>query len=313
MMPTSNQVHIDVGLTDCSVRFRNGKFVAEDFLRPKIVDKISNKIWVYGKESFNIVNDLRSPGTRGVQTDWTLSTIPYISAEHSQIGSIADEDRSNADAPLSLEVDTTEYLTEKIQLRLEYDAAAIFTDSTYYDSALYENLAAAGNVKWSDPNSDPIGDIETAKALVLTSCGQEPNVMLLGHRVKIALKTHPKIIERVKYGGMAMSGGKVTDQMLAELFDLDEILDAKPVYNSAASTATPVLSYIWGDNAILAVRPAAFGLKTLGLGAIIRLSGYRLTETWRQAPEKADFIRVMDHYVPFSISKLAGFLFANAI
>ena len=314
MQPNSNSVHIDVGLSDCSIRFRNGKFVAEDFLAVKPVDKISNKIWIYGKESFNLVNDVRSPGTRGAETDWSLSTIPYISTEHSQTGKIADEDRSNADAPLSLEVDTTEYLTEKIQLRLEYDTAAIFTSSTYYDSGLYEDLSAAGNVKWSDPNSDPIGDIEAAKLLVLEACGMEPNVMLLGHKVKIALKNHPKIIARFSYNGRGQSEPvKITDEMLAGLFDLDEVLDAKPIYNSAASGATQTLTFIWGNNAILAVRPAAFGIKTLALGALIRLRGYRLTETWRQVPEKADFIRVMDHYVPFSISKLAGYLFNNAV
>ena len=313
-IPTSNQVHIDVGLSDVSVKFRNGTFQAENFLRPKLVSKISDKIWVYGKESFNLVNDLRAPGTRGAQTDWSLSTIAYLSNEHSQIGSIPDENRDNADAPLSLEIDTTEILTEKIQLRLEYDTAAIFTASGSYDSSLYEDLSAGGNVQWSDPNSDPIGDIEAAKVLVMEACGKEPNVMLLGHQVKIALKNHPKIVARFSYNGRAQSEPvKVTDAMLSDLFDFDEVLDASALVNSANEAASTSLSYVWGKNAILAVRPEAMGLKTLALGTIVRLRGYRLTETWYQQPEKTTFVRVMDHYQPFSISKLAGFLFSNAI
>ena len=306
MLPTTGQVHIDVGLSDASIKFRNGKFVAEDFLRTKLVDKISNKIWVYGKENFNLVNDLRAPGTRGAETDWSLT------AEHCQTGKIPDQNRTNADPPLSLEVDTTEMETEKIQLRLEYDAAAIFTSSTYYDSSLYTDMSAGGNVQWSDSSSDPVGDIEFAKALVLEACGTEPNVLLLGHKVKIALKSHPKIIERVKYGGMGFAG-KVTDAMLAELFDVDEVLDAKAVYNSANEASTTSLSYVWGNNAILAVRPQSIGIKTLALGSIIRLRGYRLTETWYQQPESTTFVRVRDHYQPFSISKLAGYLWNNAI
>lgn len=312
MNPTTQQVHIDVGLSDASIRFRNGKFVAEDFLRAKPVDKISDKIWVYGKENFDLVNDLRAPGTRGAETDWSLSTIAYLTDEHSQTGKIPDQNRTNADPPLSLEIDTTEHETEKIQLRLEYDTATIFTNSAYYDSALYSDLSGAGLIQWSDPNSDPVGDIEAAKALVLEACGTEPNVMLLGHKVKIALKNHPKIIERVKYGGMGFAG-KVTDAMLAELFDLDEILDAKGVYNNTAVEGAGPKAYIWGNNAILAVRPAAIGLKTLALGAIVRLRGYRLTETWYQQPESSTFVRVRDHYQPFSISKLAGYLFGNAV
>ena len=314
MAPTSNQVHIDVGLSDVSIKFRNGTFQAENFLRPKLVSKISDKIWVYGKENFNLVNDLRAPGTRGAKTDWSLSTIPYVSQEHSQIGDIPDENRDNADAPLSLEVDTTEMLTEKIQLRLEYDTAAIFTAAGSYDSSLYEDLSAGGNVQWSDPNSDPIGDIEAAKVLTMEACGKEPNVMLVGHKVKIALKNHPKIVARFSYNGRPSGEPvKVTDQMLADLFDLDEVLDASALVNSANETASTSLTYVWGNNAILAVRPESIGLKTLGLGAIIRMRGYRLTETWYQQPEKTTFVRVMDHYVPFPISKLAGFLFANAV
>ena len=173
-------------------------------------------------------------------------------------------------------------------------------------------MSAAGNLPWSDPASDPVGDIEAAKALVLEACGTEPNVALFGHKVKIALKSHPKIIERVKYGGMGFAG-KVTDAMLAELFDLDEVLDAKGVYNNTAVEGAGPKAYIWGNNAILAVRPQSIGLKTLALGAIIRLRGYRLTETWYQQPESSTFIRVRDHYQPFSISKLAGFLFSNAV
>ena len=315
MLPTTSQVHIDVGLSDASIMFRNGKFVAEDFLRTKMVDKISDKIWVYGKEAFNLVNDLRAPGTRGAETDWSLSTIAYLSEEHSQTGKIPDQNRSNADAPLQLEVDTTEIETAKIQLRLEYDCATTFTATSSYAAGQYEDLSAAGNLQWSDPNSDPIGDIEAAKAIVLEACGQEPNVLLVGHKVKIALKNHPKIVERIKYGGMSASfGGKVTDAALAELFDVDEILDAKGLYNSAAGdNGVPTLNYIWGNNAILAVRPSAIGLKTLALGAIIRLRGYRLTETWYQQPESSTFVRVRDHYQPFSVSTLAGYLFQNAI
>ncbi len=314
MIPTTQQVHIDVGLSDVSIKFRNPGYVAENFLLPKLVDKISDKVWVYGKEDFNLVSDLRAPGTRGAETDWSLSTMNYAAEEHSQTGVIPDQVRSNADAPLSLEVDTTESLTAKIQVRLEYDVAAKFTATAQYASGQYVDLSTTGYSQWSDPNSDPIGDIENAKSVVLEACGQEPNVLLLGHKVKIALKNHPKIIERVKYGGMSAAfGGKVTDAALAELFDVDEILDAKALYNPGAESASPTLNYIWGNNAILAVRPKAIGIKPLALGAIIRLRGYRLAESWHQQPESATFVRVRDFYVPFSLSTVAGYLWQNAI
>ena len=313
MGPTQNEVHIDVGLSDASVFFRNGEFIAEDFLRTKMVGKVTDKIWVYGREAFNLLNDLRAPGTRGIKSDWSLSTISFTSAEHSQIGEIPDQVRDNADPPLSLEVDTTEIKTAQIQLRLEYDVAAMLTSTANYASGLYEDLSAAGNVQWSDSTSDPIGDIEAAKALVLENCGVEPNVAAGGHKVKIALKNHPKIVARFSFNGRdASTPVKVTDQMLADLFDLDEFMDAQGQYDTAPEGATGAFAFIWGNNFILSVRPAAIGVKTLAHSCIIRLRGYRLTESWYQQPESTTYVRVRDHYVPFLISNVAGFLFWGA-
>lgn len=313
-MPTQGEVHIDVGLSDASIMFRNQKFIAEDYLRTKPVSKVSDKIWQYGREAFNLVNDLRAPGTRGAESSWSLSKLAYTSAEHSQTDSIPDQVRSNEDAPLSLEVDTVEIKTAQIQLRLEYDTAAMLTATGNYASGLTEDLSAAGNLQWSDPNSDPIGDIEAAKALVLEACGAEPNVAAAGHKVKLALKNHPKIIARFSYNGRGGSEPvKVTDAMLADLFDLDEFMDAKGQYDTAPEGATGVFSFIWGNNLVLSVRPASIGLKTLAHAAIIRLRGYRLTETWYQQPESSTYVRVRDHYVPQLISNVAGFLFQNCI
>ena len=165
MLPTTQQVHIDVGLSDASIQFRNAELIAEKFLAVKMVSNISNKLWQYGKDMFNVQNTLRAPGTRGGEGDWSLSTINYVSEEHSWTETIPDQSRSNADAPLSLEVDSTEVATAVIQLGIENDVATTFTATSSYASGQYEDLSAAGNLQWSDPNSDPIGDIEAAKAL----------------------------------------------------------------------------------------------------------------------------------------------------
>ena len=312
MMPSVNQVHIDAPLSDVSIKFRNSKFVAESLYPQKMVSKISDKYWVYGKENFDLASDLRAPGTRGVEIDWSVATDSYLLAEHSQTHSIPDQVRDNADEPLQMNIDSTEFLTEKIQMRLEYDVAAIATATASYDSTLRVDLSAAGQTQWSDGSSDPVADVESWKAAVLEACGLEPNVMLLGHKVKMALKVHPKIIERVKFGGMGQ-GALVTDAILAELFEMDEILDGKALYNTAVEGETRTLNFIWGNNVILAVKPASMGVKVLSSGCIFRMKGYRLTETWRQQPESSDYIRVRDMYQPKCISTLAGYLAQNAI
>lgn len=305
--PTRSEVHIDVGLSNVSIKFRNADFAAEKIAPPMLVGKDSNVYWQYGQEHLDLQNDLRAPGTRGVSMDWSLSTNPYLVKEHSQLHPIPDETRDDADEPLNMEIDTTEYLTERIMRRLEYDVAAIATDSTQYATANYSDLTGK---EWNDYSaSDPLGDVEAAKATVHAATGEEPNVLILGHKVYAALRNHPKIKDMIKY----TQTGKVTLELLAELFDVDEVVDAKALYNSAAEGATRSLSYIWGSNAILAVRPASMGLKTLSFMSIFRRKGWRKTETWRQDPERSDFIRVSDKYQALKISNVAGFLFGNAL
>lgn len=311
MQPTRSSVHIDVGLSNVSIKFANAEFAAEKLAPPLLVGKDSNKYWVYGKENFDLAADIRAPGTRGVSVDWTAAPFPYLLAEHAQTHPIPDEVRDDADEPLNMEIDSTEFLTERIQRRLEFDTAAIACATGSYAAGNINNLSAK---KWSDyAASDPLKDIEDMKATIHAASGGSANVLILGHQVFTALKNHPKIKEMIKYGGSPGDPAKVTADTLAKLFELDEVVDAKALYNSAKEGQTASLSYIWGSNAVLAVRPKAMGVKVLSFMSIFRRKGWRKTETWRQDPERSDFIRVSDKYQALPISNVAGGLFYNCI
>lgn len=312
MQPTRSQVHIDVGLSNVSIKYRNADWAAEKLAPPLLVGKDSNKYWVYGQENFDLSDDIRAAGTRGVSIDWTAAPFPYLVVEHSQLHPIPDEVRDDADEPLNMEIDTTEYLTERIGRRLEFDVAAIATSSaSYANSALVPNVVdLSASAKWSDyMASDPLKDVENMKAVIHAASGGDANVLILGHKVYTTLRNHPKIKEMIKYTQL----GQVTLDLLAELFDVDEVVDAKALYNAAPEGETRDLRYIWGTNAVLAVRPPAMGIKVLTFMSIFRRKGWRKTETWRQDPERSDFIRVSDKYQPLPISNVAGGLFQNCI
>jgi hypothetical protein len=310
--PTRSQVHIDVGLSNVSIKYRNADWAAEKLAPPLLVGKDSNKYWVYGQENFDLADDIRAPGTRGVQVDWTAAPYPYLVVEHSQTHPIPDEVRDDADEPLNMEIDSTEFLTERIGRRLEFDVAAIATKTASFAAANIQDCSKTG--KWSDyAASDPLVDVATQKQNIHNSSGGEANVLIIGHKGFVALKNHPKLKEMVKFGGTNSAPGKVTAQAMAELFEVDEVVDAKALYNTAGDGLTRSLSYIWGSNAVLAVRPPAMGIKVLTFMSIFRRKGWRKTETWRQDPERSDFIRVSDKYQPLAISTVAGALFQNII
>jgi hypothetical protein len=70
----------------------------------------------------------------------------------------------------------------------------------------------------------------------------------MGRAVFNALKNHPTIIERIKYTSSAIP----TTQLLAALFDVDEVLVAASLVNTAAEGQTKSISYNFGKSVLLA-------------------------------------------------------------
>lgn len=54
--------------------------------------------------------------------------------------------------------------------------------------------------------------------------GRMPNRLGLGINVFNALKVHPGILERVKYGGSTANPASVTENVLAQLFGVEKIV-----------------------------------------------------------------------------------------
>ena len=307
--PVRSDVHIDVALSNVSIKYRNFQYVAESLCPSLFVNKDSNKFFVYGKENFNTFDDVRAPGTRGQEVDWTLSTSSYLLSEHSLEKSIPDEVRDDADAPLQIEPDTTEILTDMLLLRLEKDVADFATTTSNYAAGSTKDLSAAGYLRWDDDNSDPIGDIMSAHSVIHAATGQKANILVLGRQVYLKLRNHPKIIERIKFSqlGVADMG------LMAQLFDVDQVVIGSALKNTVIEGETAALSYVWGKNAVLAYRPSSMALKVLAFASVFRRIGWRKTEMWREDPRRCDLIRVSDKYQVLGISNVAGFLFQNAV
>ena len=55
--------HIDAALSNISIAYRNGVFIAERVLPVVPVLKQSDKYYTHGKEAFNVLDDRRSAGS----------------------------------------------------------------------------------------------------------------------------------------------------------------------------------------------------------------------------------------------------------
>ena len=73
-------------------------------------------------------------------------------------------------------------------------------------------------IKFNDDNCDPVVLIDDLCTEVEQSTGRRPNRLALGKEAFNALKSHPGILERVKFGGSSANPATVNERVLAELF-----------------------------------------------------------------------------------------------
>lgn len=304
--PLPGDVHIDVALSNLSIKYQNAELVGERLFPCLTVDKDSNKYFIYGKENLRTYKTKRAPGTRASSMDWSVSSDSYKCEEYALEHPIADEVRNEADAPLKPETDASEMLTDTLLLDHEARIAALALTTGSYASG----HAGAAAKKWDDYTaSDPIEDVRAMNALIHGKIMRPANTLLLGKQVYEVLRNHPAVLGRLSVNEMR----KVTLQMLAELFDVQEVLvgGARQI-TSVQGAATEVSSYVWGKNVILAYKGAP-GLKTITFGQCFRRSGYRQVEQWREQPIKSDIIKVADKTDEKIIASGAGALLTAVV
>lgn len=100
-------------------------------------------------------------------------------------------------------------------------------------------------------NSDPIAFFQNKMTEINEETGRTPNRLGLGVNVYNALKEHPAILERVKYGGSTPNPAKVNLNVLAQLFEIDRIVLDRTVQNKAGLGQNADMGYIGDPNSFL--------------------------------------------------------------
>lgn len=106
-------------------------------------------------------------------------------------------------------------------------------------------------IKFSNGNSDPVAFIDQKKTDIHGETGRTPNRLALGVNVFNALKKHPAILERVKYGGSTANPASVTLNVLAQLFEVDRVTVPLSIMNKAGLGQTADMQYIGDPDAFL--------------------------------------------------------------
>src|ERR1041384_6474805 len=144
--------HIDVVLSQLSIGFPNNGYVGEQLFPSIPVRKQSDKYYVFaGREGWGlpIGGDLPAPGAVTNQSPGiAVSLDSYFAREHALQIAVTDEERENADAPLSPDRDGTDLITSQVMLQREITMKTLATTAANYPAALTTTLS--GTAQWND-------------------------------------------------------------------------------------------------------------------------------------------------------------------
>lgn len=220
---------------------------------------------------------LRADATESAGGGFGLTTDNYsakVWAFHKDIG---DQTRANADPAIDIETTSTEFCTQRLLIRRDRLFVASYLTTGIWASDITGVAAAPGAnqvIQWSDDaNGDPISDVANAKVAMLLSTGMEPNKFTCAYPVFQALIKHPLVIDRIKYTSMP-TAKNVTRTLLAEMFDVDEVIVSKAVYNAGVEGGADSFNWIMGKSALLSYSPASAGLMVPSAGYIFGWRGY---------------------------------------
>lgn len=235
----TNLGHIDRALTNISVAYMQGAnaFIADQVFPIIKVQKRSDVYFKYSKsDSFR--NEVRERG-RGAEShgmEWNIELEePYFCRKYALHYDISPEEKVNYDQPINVDKDTAEILTAKMLLKREIDFHNKFFKTGIWSKDITGVSGTPGTnqvKKWSDPASDPVGDMANIMLAQAGATGYRPNFAIMSPDVFYALKNHEAVLDRIKY----TQKGIVTVDLIASLFELDKIFIPWGVVNGGPTT-----------------------------------------------------------------------------
>jgi len=279
-------VHQDAALTNFSVGFHPGGFVAE-MIAPVIpVVKESDKYYVWGRQAaFQKYDSLRADGSRAKVVDFGLSTSTYTAEEYALATKVTEREKDNADSVLRLRQSKTQLIIEKILLDQEARVAELFTTSGNYATG----HVISPSVKWdaSSGTIDILGDLDTATELVRKAIGKEPNKILMGAAVAKAIMRNSTILDMVRYTqpNLLVAGG------LPPTIRGMQVIVAGATHTTSAEGATSVTySDVWNDSVIVFYDPGTSSIDSPHFAKIFRARPFRVNTWVEEAEANSEYI-----------------------
>lgn len=313
--PTVSDVHVDTPLSSIATAYKNqdGAYIAEDAFPTVPVQKQSDKYYTWTKDFwFRDEVELRSPGDDYPIAGMEISTDNYYAELYHLAAAIADEERANEDPAVQLEASKAEFLADKFLLQREIKFATDAFATSVWDTDV---VGTTDFVKWGDyAGSDPLSDVDTGLKTVEEVTGRTPNLLILGVNVFRKLRRHPLLLDMYKF----TSAGMLSEDQVRSALDVERMVIAKAIKNTAIEGATFAGARILGDNALLLYVTPSPGIRVPTAGYTFRWNvdggGFNVPITnWRDEGRDRNVIRGKTAYDHKIVGTDLGYFFSAAI
>jgi len=280
--PDQGAVHVNRPLGNISLAYfqDQAKFVADKVFHNIPVEKQTDLYFKYPKGAFfRDEMEPRGPGAETAGGGWDVQTDSYACIVYGWHHDVTDQRRSNEDSPLSSDRTATILATTKALLNREVAFATNYLSTgkwtqDWTGNSSSSNYGSKTFQQWDNVNSTPLEDVAAMKDYQEQLTGFEPMNLLVTKPVWTALKNHPEIKDRIKFGASPQNPGKITLAAVAALMELDEIIVMRSVKDTSAEPAAFSGSYIGGKCALLYYKPDAPGIEVPAAGYVFGWRGY---------------------------------------
>ena len=299
---------VDPVLSTVAQGYTNSSMVGGNLFPTVPVRKIKGKYPFFGKEAFLIretARAIRADSNRIPPSDVTLQE--YETQENDIEMSIDYIEEEESPDFYKYEHRVTKQLMDIIMLGKEKEAADIAQDTDNYDGSHVETITSETAFDDYTNDTNPISVIKDGMITVRGKITKYPNTMIIGASVYHVLLEHPKIIEKIKYSGVA----KANTRILSEILEIPNIYVGMAVYSDDGES----FSDVWEDNIIMAYvdendrsNRSEFNPS---FGYTFQRQGKPEVDSYYENGGKLKVIRCTDNYVVKLTGADAGFIITN--
>lgn len=261
----------------------------------------------------------RAPGSGYSRGNWTFEPAVYATFEQGAEEVIDDNEAKLYAEYFSVEQISTLRAFHAVLRNAEKRVAdKVFNPTTWTGGA----LTTAITNEWDQNHVDtatPITDVEAAVNKVYDASGLWPNALIINKKVFRNLRNLDQIIERINSSGAGSPSkpSDITEQMLAQVFDLEYIIVAGASRNSAAEGRTATPTQIWSSEYAMVCKIATSGdMREPCIGRTFHWAADGSSiggtvETYREEKVRGDIIRVRHQTSEEILYPQAGHLLSN--